>query len=131
MSITLHQAVFPSVIRTLTALNAILDKAAAHCEARKIDPAVLLGYRLAPDMFDFKRQVQSVTDNAKGMAARLAGIDVPSYPDVEVSIEELKARLARTIDFVSSITPEQTEGSEDREIVLKMRAGEMKFSGRD
>ncbi|WP_088343736.1 MULTISPECIES: DUF1993 domain-containing protein [Rhodomicrobium] len=131
MSLTLHQAVFPTVIRTLTALNAILDKAALYCETRKIDPSVLLGYRLAPDMFDFKRQIQSVTDQAKGMAARLSGAEVPSYPDVEVTFDELKARLAKTIEFVKSVTPEKLEGGEDREIVLKMRVGELRFKGSD
>lgn len=131
MPLSIHPVIFPPVLRTLTALDAILDKAALFCETRKVDPSVLLGYRLAPDMFDFKRQVQSVSDQAKGMAARLAGVDMPSYPDTETSFADLKARLAKTAEFVKSITPAQTEGSEDREIVLKMRSGEMKFSGRD
>ena len=131
MSLTLHQAVFPYTLRTLNALGAILDKAAAHCEARKIDPAALLGYRLAPDMFDLKRQVQTVSDQAKGMASRLAGVEIPSYPDTETTIPELKARLAKTADYVGSITEEKVAGAEDREIILKMRRGDLKFSGRD
>jgi hypothetical protein len=131
MSITMHQAAFPPVLRTLHAMSTILDKAAAHCEARKIDPSVLLNYRLAPDMFALTRQIQVATDQAKGMAARLAGAEVPSYPDTESSIEELKARIAKTIDFVQSLSPDRYEGSEDREVTLKMRGGERTFNGRD
>ena len=131
MPITMHQVAFPPVIRTLNALSTILDKAAAHCEARKIEPTVLLNYRLAPDMFALTRQIQVATDQAKGMAARLAGAEVPSYPDTESSIEELKARIAKTIDFVQSLSPDRYEGSEDREVTLKMRSGERTFNGRD
>ena len=130
MSLTMHQAAVPPVIRTLNALSAILDKAAAHCEARKIDPSVLLNYRLAPDMYPLARQIQVVTDQAKGMAARLGGAEVPSYADTETTFDELRARLAKTIDFVQSISPEAFEGSEDRQITLKMRV-ERTFSGRD
>jgi hypothetical protein len=128
--ISLYDAAFPPVIRMLENLDAILDKAAAHCAERKIEPAVILGYRIAPDMFPLLRQVQIVTDQAKGMAARLAGLDVPSYPDTEATIEELKARIAKTLDFVRSVTPAQVEGAEEREIVLKMRV-ELRFNGRD
>jgi uncharacterized protein len=128
--LSLYDAAFPPVIRMLENLDAILDKAAAHCAERKIEPAVILGYRIAPDMFPLLRQVQIVTDQAKGMAARLASLDVPSYPDTEATIEELKARIAKTLDFVRSVTPAQVEGAEDREIVLKMRV-ELRFNGRD
>lgn len=130
MPIAMHQAAVPPVIRTLNALSAILDKAAAHCEARKIDPSVLLGYRLAPDMYPLARQIQIVTDQAKGMAARLAGVEVPSYADTETTFDELKARVAKTVDFVQSIPAEAFEGSEDRQVTLKMRQ-EMTFNGRD
>jgi hypothetical protein len=130
MPLSLYDAAFPPVIRMLENLSAILDKAAAHCTERKIDPAVILGYRLAPDMFPLTRQIQTTTDQAKGMAARLAGLEVPSFPDTETTIEELKARIAKVLDFVRSITPAQVEGAEDREIVLKLRS-EMRFSGRD
>ena len=131
MPITMHQTAFPPVIRTLNALSAILDKAAAHCEARKIEPSVLLGYRLAPDMFALTRQIQVATDQAKGMAARLAGVDVPSYPDTESTIDELKVRIAKTVDYVKSFLPEQFAECEDREVTLKMRSGERTFNGRD
>lgn len=130
MPITFYDAAFSPVTRILVNLDAILDKAAAHCTERQIDPAVLLNYRLAPDMFPLTRQIQTASDTAKGMAARLAGVDVPSYADTESTIEELKARLGRTLDFVKSINPAQVEGAEDREIILKMRT-EMRFTGRE
>jgi len=131
MSLSMYEAAFPPVIRTLGSLSAILDKAAAHCEARKIDPSVLMHYRLAPDMFALPRQFQIASDQAKGMAARLSGIDVPSYPDTESTIEELKGRLAKTIEFVKSVPQSNIEGSESRDIVLKLRDTEMTFTGRD
>ncbi|NJM34396.1 MAG: DUF1993 domain-containing protein [Rhodomicrobium sp.] len=131
MSLSIYQAAFPYVLRTLNALSDILDKAAAHCEARKIDPAQMLAYRLAPDMFDLKRQVQIVTDQAKGMAARLGGVEIPSYADDETSIADLKARIAKTVDFLGSISEAQVAGSEDRQVSVKTRAGELTFSGRD
>jgi uncharacterized protein len=129
MAFTIYDAAFPPVLHTLETLGTFLDKAVAFAEARKIDPAVLLNYRLAPDMLPLTNQFQIATDSAKGMAARLAGIEVPSYPDTEVTVDELKARLAKTIAFVSSITPAQVEGAEDREIVLKTRTGETRMKG--
>jgi hypothetical protein len=131
MPLTMHQAVFPPVIRSLNAMRAILEKAVAHCEARKIDPSVLLNYRLAPDMLPLTKQIQIATDQAKGMAARLAGVEVPSYPDTETSFDELQTRLAKTVGFVQSFSPEQFEGSETREVTMKLRGGEHTFNGRD
>jgi uncharacterized protein len=131
MALTMYQAAFPPTGRTIKALGHILDKAAAHCETRKIDPRTLLSYRLAPDMYDLTRQVQAVSDQAKGMAARLGGVAIPSFPDVETSFSELHERLGRTSEFLKSISEAQVEGSEDREVVLKIGPNEMKFSGRD
>ena len=131
MSLSLYDVAFPPVVKMLQNLDVILDKAATHCAERKIDPAVLLGYRLAPDMYPLTRQIQIATDQAKGMAARLAGLEVPSYPDTEATIEELKARLGKTLDFVGSVSRAQVEGAESREIVLPMRTGERRFIGRD
>jgi hypothetical protein len=131
MTFTMYEAAFPPVIRALENLTAILGKAADFCAERKIEPSVLLNYRLAPDMFPLSRQVQIVTDQAKGMASRLAGVEVPSYPDTEGTIEELRARLAKTIAYVKSFAPGQVEGSEGREIVLKLGGNDLKFSGRD
>lgn len=131
MSLSLYQIAVPPVLRILAAQKAILDKAAAHCAQRKIDPSVILAYRLAPDMFPFARQQQIMTDHAKGLAARLAEAPVPSYPDTESSFDELKARLAKTEDFVGSLAPERFAGAESRAIVLKIAGADVTFTGLD
>jgi hypothetical protein len=129
MSLSMYQAAVPPIVRSFNALSAIIDKAAAHCAARKIDPAVLVNYRLAPDMLPFFRQIHIATDQAKGMAARLAGVEVPGYPDTEQSFDELKARLAKTVAYLNSFTPAQIDGTEDKDIVMKAGANEYKFKG--
>jgi len=131
MSLTMHQATIPALTRILGALSKLLDKAAAHCEARKIDPSVLVNYRLAPDMFPLARQIQIATDQVKGLAARLTGSEIPSYPDTEVSFDELKARIAKTIDYAKSFTPAQFDGSEDRPVTIKAGTNDLNFSGSD
>ena len=125
----MYQASAPRFANMLVNLSAILDKAQAHCEARKIDPLVLTGFRLYPDMFPLSRQVQIACDTAKGAVARLAGVDIPRHEDVERSFEELKSRIARTVDFVSSVKRERIDGSEEKEIVLQMRSGERRYAG--
>src|SRR5690349_17547922 len=120
MTISMYQASAPRFANTLGNLSTILDKAQAHCEARKIDPLVLTGYRLYPDMFPFSRQVQIACDTAKGATARLAGVEIPKHEDSERTFAELKARIARTLDFVQSVKAERIEGSEEKEIVLQM-----------
>lgn len=129
MNISMYQASAPRFANILTNLSAILDKAQAHAETRKIDPAVLMGCRLFPDMFPLVRQVQIASDTAKGSVARLAGAEIPKYEDTEQTFAELKARIAKTIDFVRSFKPAQLDGSEDREIVLKLGGREVKFTG--
>jgi len=129
MAFAFHEAAVPPVLQILSSLSAVLDKAAQHCEARKIDPAVLLNYRLAPDMFPLTRQIQIMTDQAKGMAARLAGVEVPAYSDNEASFADLKARIARTIDFVKSCKTADIDAGATREIVIKGGGNEFKFSG--
>jgi uncharacterized protein len=129
MTISMYQTSAPRFAHTLGNLAAILDKAQAHCDARKIDPLVLTGWRLFPDMFPFTRQVQIACDTAKGAMARLAGVEIPKHEDSERTFEELKARLAKTIDFVQSVKRERVDGSEEREIVLQMRSGERRFTG--
>jgi hypothetical protein len=131
MSLTMYQASVPQFLRMLGNLASILEKAESWAAEKKIDPAVLLNMRLAPDMFPLKRQLQIATDSAKGCAARLAGVDIPSYPDTEETFAELKARLQKTIDFLASFTPAQIDGSEDKAIVLNFPSMELKFSGRD
>jgi len=129
MAFSLYEAGVPAVIHHLTALSTIIDKAMAHCTQHKIDPSILVNYRLAPDMFPFSRQVQIATDQAKGMAARLGGLDVPSYADTETTFEDLKARIAKTIAFVKSVTPAQIDVAEDKDIAFKAGQTELKFKG--
>lgn len=129
MTISMYQASVPVFMRMLDNLDGILEKAAVHAEAKRIDPAVLLALRLYPDMFPLSRQVQIVSDNAKGCAARLAGVEVPSFEDSETSFAELIARLHKTADYLKTLTPAQIDGSEGRQIVLKMRDGTREFLG--
>jgi uncharacterized protein len=129
MTISMYQASAPRFANTLKNLSAILDKTQAHVEAKKIDPAVLLASRLYPDMLPLVRQVQIASDNAKGAVARLAGVEVPKYDDTEETIAELKARIAKTIDFVSSIKPAQIDGSEEKDIHLKLGPREVDWKG--
>ncbi len=131
MSLSMYQASIPQFQRMLGNLASILEKAESWAVEKKLDPAVLLNLRLAPDMFPLKRQLQIATDSAKGCAARLAGVDIPSYPDTEETFAELKARLQKTIDFLSSFTPAQIDGSEEKSIILNFPSMELKFSGRD
>lgn len=129
MSLSMYQASIPVFIRGLTNLAAIMDKAEAHAGAKHIEPDVFLNARLAPDMFPLVRQVQSVSDGAKGCAARLAGMEVPSYADTEASFAELKQRIAKTVSFLQSIAPAQVDGSEERPVTLKARDQELHFTG--
>jgi uncharacterized protein len=131
MALSMYQASVPAFQKHLHALDGILDKAASHAAGKKIDPSVLLASRLYPDMFDLTRQVQAVTDFAKAASARLANVVVPSYPDTEKSIPELKERIAKTLAFLDTIKPEQMLGSETREISLKVGPADMTFSGQD
>ena len=119
----------PVLIHFLNGLSAILKKAEAHCEARKIDPNALLQARLFPDMFAFTRQVQLVTDFAKGAGARLAGIAVPSFADEEKTFGELQARIAKTTELLSTLTKEQFAGAASRTVTIKAGGREMSFPG--
>lgn len=106
-------------VPTLRALAKILDKAAQHAAAKKIDPAVLVQARLAPDMYPLVKQVQIACDFAKNSSGRLAGQEPPRIEDKESSLEELKARIARTLDYVATLRAAAFEGSEDREVKLQ------------
>jgi hypothetical protein len=131
MSVSMYQASIPGFVRMLGNLSEILDKAAQWAEAKKIDPAVLTGARLAPDMIPLRGQIQIATDMTKGAGARLAGVEPPRYEDTEQTFEELKARLAKTIDFLNGLDAAKFEGSEDRTITIKAGPRELTFSGRD
>lgn len=129
MSLSMYQASVPVLIRMLGNLSHILDKAAKHAEAKTIDPNVFINARLAPDMYPLSRQVQIATDMAKGCAARLAGIEVPSYEDNEITFADLQARIAKTVAFIQLVNAGQIDGSEDRTVTLKLRGKEVSFAG--
>jgi len=114
----------------LGGLKGVLAKAEAHAVAHKIEPGVLLQSRLYPDMFPLLRQVQVACDFAKGVAARLAAVEVPSYDDKEQSFEDLQGRITKTLDFIASLKPQQFDGSETREIVTQAGTPkEKRFAG--
>ena len=129
MSISMFQASAPRFANTLRNLAAILDKAAAHAEAKKIDPLALTSFRLYPDMFPLSRQVQIACDTAKVAVARLAGVEIPKHEDTEKTFEELKARIAKTLDFIATLKAAQVDGSEDKDIVLKLQGKDVPFKG--
>ena len=131
MALSMYHASIPVFVRMLGNLSAILHKAEAYAAERKIEPGVLLGARLAPDMHPLVRQVQIATDSVKGCAARLAGIEVPRYEDSESSFAEVQARIGKTQAFLESIAAAQIDGSEDKPITLNFPGMELKFSGQD
>ena len=130
MTLSMYEASVPVFIRVLENLAAILEKAAAHAEARKIDPSVLVSARLFPDMFPLVKQVQIASDAAKGGAARLAGVEPPAFEDSEKTFPELAARLRRTVDFLRTLKPEQFAGCEERTVTWKTRTAEKSMQGR-
>ena len=129
MTISMYEASVPVFIRMLTNLKAILEKAAAHAQAKKIDDSVLLNARLYPDMLPLVSQVHIATDFARGTSARLSGVEPPSYEDNEKTFAELVARVQRTIDFLRTLKAASIDGSESREIVRPIRGEPKKFSG--
>jgi hypothetical protein len=125
----MYQASVPVLINGLRNLRHVLQKGASHAEARKIEPAVLVNSRLFPDMLPLSRQVQIASDNAKGGASRLAGVEPPKYEDNEASFPELLARIDKTIAYLKTLKPEQIDGSEERQVTLKLRSGDINFKG--
>ena len=129
MSISMYQASVPVFVQFLKGMSGVLDKAEAHCAAKKTDPIAITGARLIADMFPLSRQVQIACDFAKGVTARLAGVEVPGWEDNEKTIPELKARIAKTIAFVEGFKPAQIDGSEGRDINIKIAGSPMTFKG--
>jgi hypothetical protein len=125
----MYQASAPRFAHTLRNLSAILDKAQAFAEAKKLDATTLPASRLIADMFPLSRQVQIACDTAKGAVARLAGVEIPQHADTEQTIPELKARIAKVLEFIESVPAAKLEGSDEREVVMKMRGQDMKFQG--
>ncbi|MES2126417.1 MAG: DUF1993 domain-containing protein [Pseudomonadota bacterium] len=129
MTFSMYAASVPVFTQILTALSHVIDKAEAHATEKKIEPAALLQARLYPDMFAFIRQVQVAADFAKGCSARLAGVEVPKYDDTEQSFADLKARIAKTLDFIGSLPREAIEGSADRDITTSSGPNAKQFKG--
>jgi hypothetical protein len=125
----MYQASVPVFLQLLGNLKNILARGAAHAEAKKFDAAVLFNARLAPDMLPLARQVQIASDNAKGCAARLAGIDPPKFEDNETTYADLTARIDKTVAFLKTLKPAQIDGSEGRDIVLKFPNQTFEFKG--
>ena len=125
----MYQASVPVFSHMLGALSHVLAKAEANAVERKIDPAVLLSSRLAPDMFPLTRQVQTASDHAKFAPSRLAGREAPRFEDVEASFAELQERITKTRDYLGTFAQSDFDGSEDRTITLKSRARELNFTG--
>lgn len=128
----MHSASAPIFLRILDAMGVWMDKAQAHAGARSFPTENYLGLRLAPDMFPLVRQVQIATDAAKFCMSRLSGQEAPKWADDEQSLDDLRERIRKARDYVASFTPEQIDGSEDREVVLVKRNGEtLRFRGDD
>jgi uncharacterized protein len=130
MAISLYKSSVPIFVQFLTALSAVLDKAAAHAEAKKVDPSVLLNTRLTPDMFPLVRQVRAATDHALNASGRLAGVDLPTFANNEATIPELKDRIAKTIEFLKGLKAAQIDGTEDKQIKITFPSGAVReFTG--
>ena len=129
MTISMYQASVPVIQKSLTAFKGVLAKGSAHAETKKIDESVFLASRLYPDMFPLTRQVQITADFGKGPVARLAGVELPKYEDIETTFAELTARIDKTLAFVGSFKPAQIDGQEDRDINLTIAGNPVTFKG--
>ena len=129
MTLSMHQASVSVFARQLTSLSGLLTKGAAFADEQQIDPSTLIEARLAPDMHPLARQVQIASDAAKGGCARLAGIDIPSYPDDETSFDTLQQRIAKTIAFIEGIAPEAFDGAETKTVAFKAGPYDLSFTG--
>jgi uncharacterized protein len=125
----MYQVSVPRFVNILGNLSNILDKAQAYVDAKKIDTVTLTTYRLFPDMLPMTTQIQIACDAAKGVVARLAGVEIPVYEDNEKTLSDLKARIAKTIAFIQTVTPGQIDGTEDKEIVIKRGDKETHYKG--
>lgn len=123
MSLSMYQASAPIFVQFLTSLSDVLDKAAAHAEAKKIDPSALINARLFPDMFPLARQVRTATDHALSACSKLAGVEPPKFSNTEATFPELKDRIAKTIEFIRGLTPAQIDGTEEKAITFTFPSG--------
>jgi len=125
----MYQASVPQFVKVLGNLSNIIDKAQAHVDAKKLDAAALIDFRLFPDMLPMKSQVQIACDTAKGVVARLAGVEIPVHEDTEKTLADLKARIAKAVAFMQTVKPEQIDGTEDREVVIKRGETDIRYTG--
>lgn len=131
MKISVHAVSVDLLANSLANLSHLLEKGQAHAVARKYDPALLLAARIAPDMFPLTRQVQIASDMSKFGVSRLAGVEAPKFDDKEQTFEELRTRIARTIDFIKGVPASALEGSEDRTVKVPLRDRTLEFKGLD
>ena len=129
MTIAIYDLTVPVFTRMLTNLLTIMDKAEANAAERKFDTAVLANARLSPDMIPFRGQIMIATDHVKGSISRLAGREVPSWPDTEQTFDELRARIRKALDLLASVQPADLEGSEGRDVTLKLGGNEVQENG--
>ncbi|WP_293883752.1 DUF1993 family protein [Sphingomonas sp.] len=129
MTLSMYQASAPIFLRQFAALTAIITKAEAFAAAGNFDEAQFIDARLAPDMLNFAKQVQIATDGAKAGIARLAGVEIPAFPDSEVTFAQLKARIAKTVAFIESVPAAGVDGSENKAIAFKIRDRDLAFTG--
>jgi hypothetical protein len=129
MTVSMYKISVPIFVQLLTGQSGCIDKAVAHVEAKQLDANFFLNMRLFPDMYTYARQVQQASTHAARACSALAGVPMPDMPNTETSFAELKARLAKTIDFVKGFKPAQIDGTEDKEITLKLGNNERKFTG--
>ena len=129
MTISMYKVSVPIFAQFLTAQSDCIDKALAHIEAKQLDPNFLFNMRFYPDMYPYSRQVQQASTHAARAVSALSGTEMPNLPNTETSFAELKARLAKTINFVKEFKPAQIDGTEDKDITLKLGTNERKFTG--
>ena len=131
MPLSMYQASVPVFIRALKNLDGVLQKGEAFARAKKIEPAVLINDRLAPDMFPLSRQIQIATDIARRGVARLAGVEPQKFEDNEQTFADLCDRIKRTIAYLESIQPRQIDGSEEKQVTLEIRGNAVNFTGKE
>ena len=129
MTISMYQASVPRFVSILGNLSNILDKAQAHVDAKKLSDASLTAFRLFPDMLPMTTQIQIACDAAKGVVARLSGVEAPVFEDNENTIAELKSRVVKTIAFIQAVPAAQIDGTEDKDIVVKRGEKETHYKG--
>src|SRR5882762_11747100 len=129
MTISMYKVSVPIFVQFLSAQSGVIDKLAAHIDAKKYDANYYFNLRFFADMYPYVRQVQQASTHAARCCSALAGVPMPDMPNTETSFAELKARLARTIDFVKGFKPAQIDGTEDKDITIKLGANERKFTG--